>query len=120
MNKSDFRNLKVWQKSMDVVEEVYRLIEVLPIKERFALCDQIRRCSISIPSNIAEGHRRGSNKEFTHFLYISRGSAAELQTQLLLCQRFGYSDDNTVNNLVDKLTEIDKMLSALIFSLSQI
>lgn len=116
---SDFRQLKVWQKSMKIVGETYNLIKTLPPEERFGLCDQMRRCSISIPSNIAEGQRRNSNKEFIHFLYISRGSIAELQTQLLLCHTLGYSEEPTVNGLCDKLTEIDKMLSSLIYRLSQ-
>ncbi|MDE6478996.1 MAG: four helix bundle protein, partial [Muribaculaceae bacterium] len=105
MVNSDFRQLSVWQKAMDISEEIYDLIDTLPGKERFALCDQMRRCVISIPSNIAEGQRRNSNKEFIHFLSISRGSAAELQTQLLLCQRFRYSDEHCISCLFDKLTE---------------
>ncbi|MDE5813033.1 MAG: four helix bundle protein, partial [Muribaculaceae bacterium] len=76
------------------------------------------RCSISIPSNIAEGHRRHSNKEFIHFLSISKGSVAELDTQLLLCQRFEYSDEESISLLCGKLIEIDKMLSGLIARLS--
>ena len=119
MKDNDFRNLKVWQKAMDVAGEVYALIDSLPSKERFALCDQMRRCMISIPSNIAEGQRRNSNKDFMRFLSISRGSTAELQTQLLLCQRLGYSDENIITGLFDKLTEIDKMLSSFIMRLSQ-
>lgn len=112
MTNSDFRHLGVWQKSMDLSVEVYKLIDSLPSKERFALCDQMRRCMVSIPSNIAEGQRRNSDKEFKHFLSISRGSTAELQTQLLLCQKFGYADERRVSYLFDKLTEIDKMLTS--------
>ncbi len=116
---SDFRNLNVWQKSMKIVGETYNLIRTLPIEERFGLCDQMRRCSISIPSNIAEGQRRNSNKEFIHFLYIAKGSVAELQTQLWLCHDLGYSREEIVNYLVNKLTEIDRMLSGLISRLSK-
>ncbi len=118
MNNSDFKQLSVWQKGMDIVEEIYAIVKSLPIEERFALCDQMRRCSVSIPSNIAEGHRRSSNKDFMHFLTISRGSVAELETQLLICQRLRYSDEETISKLCDKLTEIDKMLSSFIFRLS--
>lgn len=118
MINSDFRGLRVWEKSMDLSVEVYRLIDTLPSKERFALCDQMRRCMISIPSNIAEGQRRNSSKEFKHFLSISRGSTAELQTQLLLCQRFGYCNDQYISYLFDKLTEIDKMLTSLMYKIS--
>ncbi len=116
---SDIRNLNVWQKSMKIVGEPVNLIRTLPIEERFGLCDQMRRCSISIPSNIAEGQRRNSNKEFIHFLYIAKGSVAELQTQLWLCHDLGYSREEIVNYLVNKLTEIDRMLSGLISRLSK-
>ena len=84
------KELLVWQKSMLLVEEVYRLVKMLPKEETYALSDQMRRAAISIPSNIAEGNARNSPKEFQQFLYISLGSAAELETQLLICQRLGY------------------------------
>lgn len=116
---SDYRQLKVWQRSFGFVTKVYDIIKILPIEERFGLCDQMRRCSISIPSNIAEGQRRNSNKEFIHFLYIYRGSVAELQTQLLLCASLKYSDEAIIDSLCDELTVIDKMLSGLISRLSQ-
>ena len=119
MNNSDFKQLSVWQKGMGIVEEIYKLIKFLPIEERFALCDQMRRSSISIPSNIAEGHRRNSNKEFIHFLSISRGSVAELETQLLLCQRLRYIEEGIISMLCDRLIEIDKMLASLMFRLSR-
>ncbi len=118
MNKSDYKQLSVWQKSMDLAEDIHNFIMILPKEERFALCDQMRRCSISIPSNIAEGHRRNSNKEFNHFLSISKGSIAELDTQLLLCQRFRYADGETISFLCGKLIEIDKMLSSLMARVS--
>lgn len=113
MRTSDFKQLTVWQKGMDIVVSVYRLINMLPREEQFGLCDQMRRCSRSIPSNIAEGQSRNSNKEFIHFLSISRGSVAELQTQLILCQRLGYSSDNIVTALCEELSGIDKMLASL-------
>ncbi|MDE5997287.1 MAG: four helix bundle protein [Muribaculaceae bacterium] len=119
MNNSDFKQLVVWQKSMDIVENVYNLIKSLPIEEKYGLCDQLRRCSVSIPSNIAEGHRRNSNREFMHFISISRGSIAELETQLLLCQRLRYSESDVISQLCDKLQEIDKMLASLLFRLSR-
>lgn len=118
MNNSSFKQLAIWQKGMDIVEEIYKLLILLPVEERFALCDQMRRCSVSIPSNIAEGHRRNSNKEFMHFLSISRGSVAELETQLLLCQRLGYIEEAKISLLSDKLFEEDKMLASFIQRLS--
>lgn len=118
MNNSDYKQLSVWKKSMDLAEYIHNFIKTLPNEERFALCDQMRRCSVSIPSNIAEGHRRNSNKEFIHFLSISKGSVAELETQLLLCHRFRYSNELSISLLCGKLIEIDKMLSGLIARLS--
>ncbi len=117
MKTSDFKNLQVWQMSMDLACEMYNLIRTLPSEERFGLCDQMRRCAISIPSNIAEGQARNSNKEFIHFLSISRGSVAELQTQLLLCIRLKYTDSLIADNLLTYLTQIDKMLSSLMNSI---
>ena len=119
MNNSDFKQLIVWQKAMDIVEDVYVLIKSLPYEERFGLCDQMRRCSVSIPSNIAEGHRRISNKEFIHFISISRGSIAELETQLILCHRLNYIELEMISKLCDKLIVIDKMLAGLISRLSK-
>lgn len=77
-------DLKIWKKSLELVKSVYQLSSELPIDEKFGLNSQIKRSSISIPSNIAEGARRNSNKEFKHFLSISNGSTYELQTQLIL------------------------------------
>ena len=85
-----FKDLIVWQKAIILVEEVYHLLRNLPNDERYALSDQIRRSVVSIPSNIAEGRGRNSEKEFVRFLNIANGSAYELETQLILCQRLGY------------------------------
>ncbi|HSX37084.1 MAG TPA: four helix bundle protein [Patescibacteria group bacterium] len=79
-----YRDLRVWQQSFDLVKEVYRLSSLLPKDEQFGLVSQIRRCAVSIPSNIAEGQQRNNAKEYRQFLGIARGSAAELSTQLLL------------------------------------
>jgi len=83
---SAFRNILVWQRSMDLAREVYSITKQLPKEEQFSLISQARRCAISIPSNIAEGAKRGSKKDFARFLCISAGSAAELETQMLLMQ----------------------------------
>ena len=109
--------LEVWQKSMDLAVETYRITGAFPKEEMYSLTSQIRRCAISIPSNIAEGSARGSQKEFIRFLYISLGSAAELSTQLNLAQRIGYV--KTPDSLLDKLESIQKMLNALISSLKR-
>lgn len=118
MKTSDFKKLKVWQLAMDVACAIYEFIKFLPTEERFGLCDQMRRSSISIPSNIAEGQARNSEKEFIHFLSISRGSVAELQTQLILCVRLHYATPLSIEGLLDSLVQIDKMLTALMHSLN--
>lgn len=118
MKTSDFKKLSVWQLSMDLVCEIYKAIRSLPIEEKFGLCDQMRRAAISIPSNIAEGQRRNSDKEFIHFLSISRGSAAELQTQLILCNRLEYLKENYTNEIISQLESIDRMLMGLIISIN--
>jgi len=84
---SDYKDLQVWQESMNLVEEVYKLVKLLPKEETYALSDQLRRAVVSIPSNIAEGQNRNTGKEFIQFLYISLGSASEVETQLLIAQR---------------------------------
>lgn len=88
----DYQSLEVWQRSMDLAEAIYKLIEKLPLEERFALCDQMRRAAVSIPSNIAEGKGRNSDKELLFFLKIAMGSKCELETQLLLCERLCFLD----------------------------
>ncbi len=113
MQTSDFKDLRVWQQSMDVVTDIYKLMGHLPMEEKFGLSDQIRRASVSIPSNIAEGQARGSNKEFCHFLSISRGSLAEVETQLLLTVRLGFLQEQPVSEIIARLRDIDKMIGGL-------
>lgn len=116
MAKYDFQELKVWQRAMLLTEAAYGITKQLPKIEQFALGDQIRRCSVSIPSNIAEGQKRISNKETLQFSSIALGSLGELQTQLILCKRL-YALDTV--SLVDECEQLTKMLSALIRSLKQ-
>ena len=82
MGYKSYKELIVWQKAMDLVDEVYRLVKLLPREETFALSDQLRRSAVSVPSNIAEGHGRQSRKEFSQFLSIARGSVFEVETQI--------------------------------------
>ena len=86
----DYHELNVWQLSMNLCEKVYGLVREFPVDERFALCDQLRRAVVSVPSNIAEGNGRNSRSEYARFLSIARGSVSEVQTQLELAERFGY------------------------------
>ena len=81
---SSYRDLVVWQKSMELTEEIYRLVKTLPREETYGLSDQMRRAVVAVPSNIAEGHGRNSEKEFIRFLCMAKGSVFELETQILL------------------------------------
>ena len=92
-----YRDLIVWQKGMDLVVETYRLGQALPNEERYVLKDQMLRASISIPSNVAEGHGRMSKGEFLRYLGISRGSLHELETLIEVCQRVGYLDGSALS-----------------------
>ena len=102
-------DLKIWIKSMDLVKLVYTTISNLPSDEKYGLSSQIKRCAVSIPSNIAEGAGRNSNKEFAHFLNISNGSAYELQTQLLLTSNLELIEKQKIKPLIDMIIEIQKM-----------
>lgn len=117
MSVKYYQDLIVWQKAMRLAREVYTIARQLPIEEKFALADQLRRSAVSIPSNIAEGHARGSDKEFVHFLYIARGSNAELMTQLILCVDFGYLVDADVRRVKLQSNEVGRLLNALIAKL---
>ena len=109
----DFKDLIVWQKAMELVAEVYRLVKILPNEELYSLSNQIRRSAISIPSNIAEGQGRNSVKEFIHFLAIAKGSKAELETQLLLCVKIKYLNNTEIENAINLIQEVGKMLNGL-------
>ena len=107
----NFRELKIWKESMELVREIYTATKLFPDSEKFGLVSQMNRCSVSIPSNIAEGSSRDSKKEFNHFLNISLGSCFELETQLSLARTFNYVDDKTYSALETKLVAIQKMIS---------
>lgn len=111
-----FRDLIVWQKSMELTKRVYSSTQKLPVEERFGLASQMRRCAVSIPSNIAEGNKRSTVKDYVQFLKISSGSAAELETQLLLARDIY---DMNVDNALALLDEVQRMLQVLIKRLLQ-
>jgi four helix bundle protein len=113
------KDLQVWQKSIDLVVDIYTVTKSFPNAELFALTNQIRRCVTSIPANIAEGSGRRSHKEFLHFLHIALGSATELETFLIISQRLNYIDNNTFTNLNNSLTEIIRMTVGLIKSINK-
>jgi four helix bundle protein len=112
-----FENLEVWKKSIILVKEVYILVKFFPKEESYALSDQVRRCAVSVPSNIAEGSGRNSPKEFVQFLYIALGSINELETQLIIAKEIGYLKD--IEEIRNKILEIKKMLNSLITSIKR-
>lgn len=113
MSFSNFKDLLVWNKAMDLVKEIYQLVSELPEDEKFALKDQMKRSALSIPSNIAEGQSRKSKKEFINFLSIANGSVAELETQLLICCMLNYFSQQQIQNALDLCNEISRMIYAL-------
>ncbi len=108
------RDLLVWQKSMDLVEAIYRITQKLPSHEQFGLVSQLRRAAVSIPSNIAEGYGRQSSGNYRQFLSVSRGSLLELETQIELCVRLDYLTKAETATVMSDITEISKMLTSLI------
>ena len=110
----NYKDLQVWQKAFNLCSHVYQSTKQFPQDEVFGLTSQIRRAAVSIPSNIAEGHGRSNNKEFSDFLRISIGSCNELETQILLSEKLKYIDEKTSTTLQNECTEIAKMLHGLI------
>ncbi|WP_313636326.1 four helix bundle protein [Empedobacter sp.] len=108
------KDLDVWKLSIEFVTEIYNLTKYFPKEEQFGLTNQIRRASVSIPSNIAEGAGRRSDKEFLQFLYISMGSIHEIDTQLLISLNLNYLTKSEYEILLTKLDQISKMISGLI------
>lgn len=102
--------LKIWQKSIGLAKEVYKVVADLPKEEKFGLSPQIKRCAVSIASNIAEGAGRNSNKEFKYFLGIANGSSYELHTQLILTSELNLIDKSKVSSIINLITEIQKMI----------
>jgi len=117
MQYGSIENLQIWRKSMDIIPPVYILIKQLPPEEKYSLCDQMRRAAISIPSNIAEGHGRASDKDFVRFLSITKGSLNELRTQVYICKTLYATVTNDADKIICQLIELDKMINALMKSL---
>lgn len=111
MNK--FKDLNVWQKAIQLVTKIYSQTADYPKEEIYGITSQIRRCAVSIPSNIAEGAGRGSKKEFSHFLDIAKGSSFELETQLIISSNLGYLKQIYFEELNSELIEIQKMITGL-------
>ena len=108
------KDLNVWKLSIDLAADIYEATKGFPREELFAMVSQMRRAATSISMNIAEGYGRGSDQETLRFLYISSGSASELDTQIILSERFGYIDTAQADALLSKTTTVRKMLRSLI------
>ena len=113
MGYRSYKDLIVWQKAMDLVDEIYTLVKVLPKEELFALSDQLRRSAVSIPSNIAEGYGRRGHKEFAQFLSIARGSLFELETQILIGIRQHFFTPDQVASALLLCEEIGRILTKM-------
>ena len=107
------KELNVWKASIELVTEIYRLTKGFPKEETYGLTNQIRRASVSIPSNLAEGAARSSNKEFSYYISIAIGSIAEIETQLFISRNLGYLNESDFEKLDTKLTDIRKMATGL-------
>ncbi|NCD70463.1 four helix bundle protein [Mucilaginibacter agri] len=108
--RHNFKNLKVWQKAMDLADLVFEFSKGLPVMEKYNLIDQINRCSVSIPSNIAEGSGKRTNVHFAEFLSTSISSSYELETPLIICERRGYGSVDVLRSVFELLGEVQKML----------
>lgn len=109
-----FRDLLIWQKAMNLVTKCYQITQTFPKDEQFGLTSQIRRCSISIPSNIAEGFGRSSNKDYHRFLNIAMGSLFEFQTQIEIAFNLGYITEMEFNIIYEDSREVERMLSSFL------
>lgn len=116
----NFREFQVWQRGIQLVKNIYQLTSSFPSEEKFGIISQIRRCAVSIPSNIAEGSGRKTNKDFSNFLSISLGSQFELETQLIISNEIGFLSDEQLSNTTQELNEIQKMTRTLIEKFSKV
>jgi four helix bundle protein len=114
VTKQSFRDLHVWQRSMELSLAVYRLTQIFPREEAFGLTSQLRRSAISVPSNVAEGHGRMNPREFKRFLLIARGSNCELQTQLEVAGALRFGDPELLDKAQSLSQEVENMLFALL------
>ncbi len=107
MKRHNYKNLKIWSLGMEIVDDVFKATESFPNEEKFGLVSQINRCSVSIPSNIAEGSSR-TDRSFSHFIDISLGSSFELETQLIIANKRNYLNKEQLKSLEGKIAEFQK------------
>jgi four helix bundle protein len=115
----NFKDLLIWQEGIEIVKDIYRLSSSFPKAELYGLSSQIRKCAVSIPSNIAEGFKRFYYKDYRRFLYIALGSAAELETQLVISEKLKYISNEEVQVIYVKLERLAKMITNLMKKLKQ-
>lgn len=118
MGMHNFKELKIWQRSMDLAEQVYKAVALFPREEMFGLISQLKKCAVSVPSNISEGAGRASNKQFRYFLEVSMGSCNELQTQIELSRRFNYIKEDVATTITDETNQVYRMILAFYNSLN--
>ena len=107
------RDLIVWQKAMDLAEDVYRVTAGFPRDELYRLTSQVTRAAMSVPANVAEGHARGTRRDYANFLAIAKGSLMETETFLMLSDRLGYNTENPIDRTLSLVTEVSKMITAI-------
>jgi four helix bundle protein len=112
-----YKDLEVWQKSIELVKRIYLITKSFPSDETYGLMNQMRRAAVSIASNIAEGKTRQTKKEYIQFLYVTLGSTSELETQIVIAKELRYIDEKAEGDLLDKTDHISKMTRNLIKSL---
>lgn len=112
--KHNFKNLRVWEKSVDLAVKVYEVTAEFPAEEKFGITSQMRRSSVSIPSNIAEGSTKNSSKAFLNSLDISLGESFELETQAIIAQRVGILNDQNFKSLESEISEVQRMINGFI------
>jgi four helix bundle protein len=115
---TEHKDLIIWQKAMVLIVDVYKLTNKLPASEKYGLTDQLRRASVSIASNIAEGCKRSTDKDFKSFLHTALGSLAETETQLLVCKNLGLLSEADIKEALQQIVELNKMLISFIKRLS--
>ena len=119
MAVKSYRDLLVWQKAMDFVVLVYQFSRAFPREEQFALTAQLRKASVSVPSNIAEGQGRFSDREFANFLSIAHGSLSEAETQIIIAQRLVYLSETETSELLALASEVGRMIHGLTNAIGQ-
>ena len=108
------KELDAWKKSIELVVDVYRIVSNFPIDEKYGLMSQIKRCVVFIPSNIAEGCARKSDKELLNFLYISLGSLSELETQVVISEKLTFVNSDTKDQLNNQMDEVGRLIMGLV------